>query len=128
MFKLKRCKNYTMNIPFTKTPLQILCLRLFALTLSFLLLLGSSIFLHSAQRMKAVDLGQNVLKKYSLNTFMIFLKQLTLQKSNCNPLVLFRASFSGAVGIFCEKFLSNMWKEKSKRLTLKLPLARVFSR
>ena len=115
MFKLKRCKNYTMNIPFTKTPLQILCLLLFALTLRFLLFLGgSSIFLHSAQRMKAVDLCQNVLKKYSLNTFMIFLKQLTLQKSNCKPLVLFMASFSGAVGIFCEKVLSNMRKEKSK--------------
>ena len=128
MFKQKMCKNYTMNIAFTKTPLQILFLRLFALTLSFLFLLGSSIFLHIVQRMKAVYLGQNVLKKYSLNTFMMFLMQLTLQKSNCNPLVLFRASFSGAVGIFCEKFLSNMRKEKSKRLTLKLPLAMVFSR
>ena len=57
MFKLKMCKNYTMNIAFTKTPLQILFLRLFALTLSFLFLLGSSIFLHIVQRMKAVYLG-----------------------------------------------------------------------
>ena len=86
--------------PPPKTP-QILCVLLFALTLHFLFFLGrSSVFMHTAQGMKAVDVSQDVLKKYSLKTLNIFLKQQTLHRSSCSPLDLFSASFSGAVGIF----------------------------
>ena len=35
MFRQKRCQNYTMNIALTKTPLQILLLRLFAVNAWF---------------------------------------------------------------------------------------------
>ena len=66
--------------PPPKTP-QILCVLLFALTLHFLFFLrGSSVLIHSAQGMKTVDVTQDVLKKYSLKTFEIFLKQTNLAK------------------------------------------------
>ena len=46
--------------------------------------------------------------------------QVTLQKSNCRPLALFSASFSAAVGICCEKVLTNRRKRKSKKTNLKI--------
>ena len=57
MFKQKMCKNYTMNIAFTKLLYKYCFSDSLLLTLSFLFLLGSSIFLHIVQRMKAVYLG-----------------------------------------------------------------------
>ena len=114
MFKLKMCKNYTMNIPFTKTPLQILCLRLFALTLSFLLLLGSSIFLRSAQRMKAVYLGQNVLKKYSLKHLYDIFKATNLAEVQLQSVGFIQGFILRCGRHLWDKFLSNMKGEKSK--------------
>ena len=114
--------------PPPKTP-QILCVLLFALTLHFLLLLGgSSVFLHSAQRMKAVDLCQNVLKKYSLKHLYDIFKATNLAKVQLQSVGFIQGFILRCGRHLWDKFLSNMREEKSKRLTLKLPLARVFSR
>ena len=119
MFKLKWCKNYTMNIPFTKTPLQILCLLLFALTLRFLLLLGgSSVFLHSAQRMKAVDLCQNVLKKYSLKHLYNIFKSTNLGKIQLQSVGFIESLIFTCCRHLRISFFSNRRGEKSKKTTL----------